>query len=77
MRAGLLDGLMKKKLKVAKAGNVNGSVVLHFHNKAVPDVTLTSGDAVDVFMLIGVTEREVRRSNIEMLLDKNVLVIVA
>ena len=77
MRAGLLDGLMKKRLKVAKAGNVNGSVVLHFHNKAVPDVTLTNSEPVDVFKLIGVNEMEVRRSNIESLLEKNVLVITA
>jgi hypothetical protein len=61
----LLLGLANKKLSIKKAGNVTGSVYLHFYNPKIPDLVLNNSEPVDLFAWTDVTVAEIKRSNLE------------
>lgn len=64
----LMKALIEKKLLVKKAGNVQGAVRIHFPSPKVQDIILTGWDPVDVFGRIGMTEEQVKLSNLESLI---------
>lgn len=64
----LMKALIEKKLLIKKAGQVQGAVCVHFPSPNIQDIILTGWDPVDVFGRIGMTDEQVRLSNLEQLI---------
>ena len=71
----IMVGMNKKQLKVKKAPNVQGSVRIYFHNKAVEDVVLNNFDEVELFKRIGIEADDIKKSNLEMLVIRGDVVL--
>jgi len=71
-----MKGILEKKILVKKAGNVQGSVRIHFPDPKVQDIVLTNFDTVNVFGRIGMTAELVKISNLSTLVLSGVLQIV-
>jgi hypothetical protein len=63
-----LKALIEKKLWVKKAGNVQGSVYIHFPDKAVADIVLNNWEPVNVFGRINISMDQIKMSNLEQLM---------
>lgn len=75
MKKSIMKGLIEKNLKVRKAPRVQGAVKIHFPNPKITDITLTNFAPVDIFSRIGITEDDIKSSNLEDLVNQRILAI--
>ena len=68
--------ISKKELLIARMPHVTGSVCVHFPNPEVKDIQLKTDDAVNVFNRINITVDDVKKSNIQSLLNQGLIRIV-
>ena len=64
-----------KDLKIKKPDNVQGTVRIQFQNPAVKDIDLKDSSAVDVFKRIGITEGDIKKSNLQTLLNQGLILL--
>lgn len=72
----LLEGIVKKNLKVQKAPSVQGAVCIHFPNPEIKDVILQDFSPVDIFMRINMSVGDIKKSNIQQLILRGDLVVL-
>jgi hypothetical protein len=65
----LMKAIIEKNLWVQKARNVQGSVRIHFPSESVADLVLSGWEPVNVFGRIGMTNEQIKLSNLEQLIN--------
>ncbi len=68
--------IAKKDLKIKKSDKVQGSVCISFQSEEVKNINITNSNVVDIFGRIGITADDVKKSNIQTLLNQGLIVLV-